>query len=188
MPGSDEWRSAVQCCVLSAARPAAEPRAARLPAPPVWRLLTFRTPQSLQSQSQQQQQQQLQQQPPIVRLPERERSEREKKPKMVKVRLSVHYRVHSRQMLCIGGSQVSRRASAAWWLYVGLRSAPLRLACQARQGSLLVVCVCVPSCGARRPHLHCMPLRPNTLRVPNPARSLHRCPLAGRSCPSRVYR
>jgi hypothetical protein len=24
----------------------------------------------------------------------------------VRVRLSVHYRVHSRQMLCIGGSQV----------------------------------------------------------------------------------
>jgi len=35
-----------------------------------------------------------------------DRSEREKPPKLVKVRLSVHYRVHSRQMLCIGGSQV----------------------------------------------------------------------------------
>ncbi|KIY95867.1 hypothetical protein MNEG_12094, partial [Monoraphidium neglectum] len=36
---------------------------------------------------------------------ERERPDPEKKPRLVKVRLSVHYRVHSRQMLCIGGSQ-----------------------------------------------------------------------------------
>lgn len=42
--------------------------------------------------------------PPLER--EWDRQEREKGPRLVRVQLNVHYRVHSRQMLCIGGSQV----------------------------------------------------------------------------------
>jgi hypothetical protein len=38
----------------------------------------------------------------------REESDTKRTPPLVRVRLSVHYRVHSRQMLCVGGSQVRR--------------------------------------------------------------------------------
>jgi hypothetical protein len=53
--------------------------------------------------------------PPPPQSTERdwERTEKEKPPKLVKVRLSVHYRVHSRQMLCIGGSQVGLGGAGA---------------------------------------------------------------------------
>ena len=36
----------------------------------------------------------------------REAGSEPEKPALVRVRLSVHYRVHSRQLLCIGGSQI----------------------------------------------------------------------------------
>lgn len=51
------------------------------------------------------------------RDPERDR---EKKPKLVRVRLSVHYRVHSRQMLCIGGSQIP-----FGWSFLSIAKVPM---------------------------------------------------------------
>ncbi|KAI8473045.1 MAG: hypothetical protein J3K34DRAFT_192237 [Monoraphidium minutum] len=51
---------------------------------------------------------------------ERERPEREKKPRLVRVRLSVHYRVHSRQMLCIGGSQIP-----FGWSFLSIAKVPM---------------------------------------------------------------
>ncbi|GBF97677.1 hypothetical protein Rsub_09735 [Raphidocelis subcapitata] len=50
---------------------------------------------------------------------ERERG-REKKPRLVRVRLSVHYRVHSRQMLCIGGSQMP-----FGWSFLSIAKVPM---------------------------------------------------------------
>ena len=39
---------------------------------------------------------------------------------MVRVRLSVHYRVHSRQMLCIGGSQIP-----FGWSFLSIAKVPM---------------------------------------------------------------
>ena len=41
-------------------------------------------------------------------------------PPMVRVRLSVHYRVHSRQMLCIGGSQIP-----FGWSFLSIAKVPM---------------------------------------------------------------
>ena len=43
---------------------------------------------------------------PFVQFPDRSPEKEPEKPQLVRVRLSVHYRVHSRQLLCIGGSQI----------------------------------------------------------------------------------
>lgn len=61
-----------------------------------------------------------QQQLPLQWERERERIEREKSPRLVKVRLSVHYRVHSRQMLCIGGSQIP-----FGWSFLSIAKVPM---------------------------------------------------------------
>ena len=44
----------------------------------------------------------------------------EKPPELVRVKLSVHYRVHSRQMLCIGGSQIP-----FGWSFLSIAKVPM---------------------------------------------------------------
>lgn len=48
------------------------------------------------------------------------RGEVEESPPLVRVRLSVHYRVHSRQMLCIGGSQIP-----FGWSFLSIAKVPM---------------------------------------------------------------
>ena len=45
---------------------------------------------------------------------------RSREPPLVRVRLSVHYRVHSRQMLCIGGSQIP-----FGWSFLSIAKVPM---------------------------------------------------------------
>lgn len=47
-------------------------------------------------------------------------AEPQKDPVLVRVRLSVHYRVHSRQMLCIGGSQIP-----FGWSFLSIAKVPM---------------------------------------------------------------
>lgn len=56
-----------------------------------------------------------------IEFPSRQHSEgsKEKVP-LVRVRLSVHYRVHSRQMLCIGGSQIP-----FGWSFLSIAKVPM---------------------------------------------------------------
>ena len=44
----------------------------------------------------------------------------DKQKPLVRVRLSVHYRVHSRQMLCIGGSQIP-----LGWSFLSIAKVPM---------------------------------------------------------------
>jgi len=44
----------------------------------------------------------------------------QEEPPLVRVRLSVHYRVHSRQMLCIGGSQIP-----FGWSFLSIAKVPM---------------------------------------------------------------
>ena len=56
-----------------------------------------------------------------IDFPARQSTEWSKeKPTMVRVRLSVHYRVHSRQMLCIGGSQIP-----FGWSFLSIAKVPM---------------------------------------------------------------
>ncbi len=57
----------------------------------------------------------------------------------VRVRLSVHYRVHSRQILCIGGSQIP-----LGWSFLSIAKVPMTW----NSGDVWTcqVCVCVPQC------------------------------------------
>mmetsp|Transcript_14404 Transcript_14404/g.43553 ORF Transcript_14404/g.43553 Transcript_14404/m.43553 type:complete len:374 (+) Transcript_14404:85-1206(+) len=45
----------------------------------------------------------------------------EEQPKLIRVRLSVHYRVHSRQMLCIGGNQIP-----FGWSFMSIAKVPMQ--------------------------------------------------------------
>jgi len=65
----------------------------------------------------------LQRAPPaFLVFPEKqEASEQQDRPKpLVRVKLSVHYRVHSRQMLCIGGSQIP-----FGWSFLSIAKVPM---------------------------------------------------------------
>jgi hypothetical protein len=55
-----------------------------------------------------------------IDFPARHYSEGSKEVPMVRVRLSVHYRVHSRQMLCIGGSQIP-----FGWSFLSIAKVPM---------------------------------------------------------------
>jgi len=56
-----------------------------------------------------------------IEFPTRQSAEWSKeKPPLVRVRLSVHYRVHSRQMLCIGGSQIP-----FGWSFLSIAKVPM---------------------------------------------------------------
>ncbi len=59
---------------------------------------------------------------PYVQFPVRQSAEQGQgqRPHMVKVRLHVHYRVHSRQVLCIGGSQLP-----FGWSFLSIAKFPL---------------------------------------------------------------
>ena len=49
-----------------------------------------------------------------------DKSERAREPELVRVRLTVPYRVHSRQMLCIGGSQIP-----FGWSFLSIAKVPM---------------------------------------------------------------
>lgn len=56
-----------------------------------------------------------------LEFPSREaRVEPKKEPRLVRVRLSVHYRVHSRQILCVGGSQIP-----FGWSFLSIAKVPM---------------------------------------------------------------
>ncbi|DBA84831.1 TPA: hypothetical protein ACH3X1_005862 [Trebouxia sp. C0004] len=58
----------------------------------------------------------------VVQFPKRSESEADTKkdPPLVRIRLSVNYRVHSRQMLCIGGSQIP-----FGWSFLSIAKVPM---------------------------------------------------------------
>lgn len=58
----------------------------------------------------------------VIQFPRRSESEPgpRKDPSLVRVRLSVNYRVHSRQMLCIGGSQIP-----FGWSFLSIAKVPM---------------------------------------------------------------
>lgn len=58
----------------------------------------------------------------VIQFPKRSESEpdRRKDPPLVRVRLSVNYRVHSRQILCIGGSQIP-----FGWSFLSIAKVPM---------------------------------------------------------------
>lgn len=58
----------------------------------------------------------------FIEFPAREPAEQSPRPQppLVRVRLSVHYRVHSRQMLCIGGSQIP-----FGWSFLSIAKVPM---------------------------------------------------------------
>lgn len=60
--------------------------------------------------------------PPYLEFPARQEAldEDQKSPQLVRVRLSVPYRVHSRQMLCIGGSQIP-----FGWSFLSIAKVPM---------------------------------------------------------------
>lgn len=58
----------------------------------------------------------------VIQFPKRSESEagQRKDPPLVRIRLSVNYRVHSRQMLCIGGSQIP-----FGWSFLSIAKVPM---------------------------------------------------------------
>ena len=58
----------------------------------------------------------------VIQFPKRSESEPgpRKDPPLVRIRLSVHYRVHSRQILCIGGSQIP-----FGWSFLSIAKVPM---------------------------------------------------------------
>ena len=67
----------------------------------------------------------------------------QEEPPLVRVRLSVHYRVHSRQMLCIGGSQIP-----FGWSFLSIAKVPMTWT----EGDLWTTEV---RCGTLRAHVGC---------------------------------
>ena len=65
-----------------------------------------------------------------------EQSPRKEQP-LVRVRLSVHYRVHSRQMLCIGGSQIP-----FGWSFLSIAKVPMEW----KPGDVWTTEVCLRAC------------------------------------------
>ena len=79
----------------------------------------------------------------VIQFPKRSESEQgpRKDPPLVRVRLSVNYRVHSRQILCIGGSQIpfgwsflSIAKVPMVWNQGDIWTAEVRLPCAVRAG------------------------------------------------------